>query len=621
MEQGTAPRQRERTRSRISPYLSRPDATLTGVLGVRARLTPHRPAFRFLADGTSDRVETWTYAELKRHADAVTARLRAGGHRGGRVVLAGRPGLPFVAGLLGVLQAGATAVPAFPPTNRRAVTRLRSILADCVPGAILADSRHERRFAGVTDAGEALPPLIPLDDAPSSQGADLPGPTAPHDPVRPTDTALIQYSSGSTGDPKGVELTHANLMSNCHSIGRHIGAEDDRVGLTWLPPYHDMGLIGTIMLALHGGWPLLMMTPEHFVQQPARWLRAITDHRVTITVAPNFAFQLCADTVDDEDLAGVDLSSLRQVFCGSEPVALDTLDAFRKRFAPLGYQEETLIPCYGLAEATLLVTAKAPGTALGVEWVDREALSRGRAVTRDELPREREGNPSGDAVPIVGCGVPAEGHDLLVVDPESGRVLADGTVGEIWVHGPHVAVGYHGRPGPTATVFGATPADRAGRHSGPDKTYLRTGDLGYLRDGELFVTGRISGLLVVAGRNLYPQDIERTVDRADPSVHRSVVFAVRGTSEEHVVVVAEVRDSRRTRAELDSLHGRLLAAVAAEHGVRPAGVHLVRIGTIPLTTSGKIRRGAARSAYPERTLGSVLVPSDTCADGEPRHGH
>ncbi|MEU1184201.1 fatty acyl-AMP ligase [Streptomyces sp. NPDC005820] len=600
--------------------------TLTDVLGLRARLTPHRPAFRFLADGTSDHVETWTYGDLKRHSDAVAARLRAGGHSGDRVVLAGRPGLPFVAGLMGVLQAGATVVPAFPPTNRRAVTRLRSILADCAPGAILADSRHEGRFAGLTDSGGTAPRLIPLDRTaePLAQTADGQVPTAPAPPVRPTDTALIQYSSGSTGDPKGVELTHAHLMSNCRALGRHIGAEDDRVGLTWLPPYHDMGLIGTIMLALHGGWPLLMMTPEHFVQQPARWLRAITDHRVTITVAPNFAFQLCADTVEEEDLAGVDLSSLRQVFCGSEPVALDTLDAFRKRFAPLGYREETLIPCYGLAEATLLVTAKPAGTALSVEWADREALSRGRVVARDELPRgeaETAKNPVGDAVPVVGCGVPAQGHELLVVDPDSGRVLADAEVGEIWVHGPHVAVGYHGKPGPTASVFGATPADRAGRPDEPEKTYLRTGDLGYLRAGELFVTGRISGLLVVAGRNLYPQDIERTVDRADPTVHRSVAFAVPGTSEEHVMVVAEVRDSRRTRAELDALQGRLLAAVAAEHGVRPAGVHLVRVGTIPLTTSGKIRRGAAQAAYAERTLGRTLVPSDASGDGEPCHEH
>ncbi|MFI0820102.1 AMP-binding protein [Streptomyces sp. NPDC021098] len=340
--------------SQIALYLSRPDATLTGILGVRARLTPHRTAFRFLADGTSDRVESWTYRDLKRHSDAVAARLRSGGHSGDRVVLAGRPGLRFVAGLMGILQAGATAVPAFPPTNRRALTRLRSIVADCAPGAIMADSRHERRFAGMAAGGDRVPRLIPLDDEPPS--------TAPDGPVRPMDTALIQYSSGSTGDPKGVELTHANLMSNCHAIGRYIGAEDDRVGLTWLPPYHDMGLIGTIMLALHGGWPLLMMTPEHFVQQPARWLRAITEHRVTITVAPNFAFQLCADAVDEEDLAGVDLSSLRHVFCGSEPIVLDTLNAFRERFAPRGYRGTSLIPCYGLAEATLLVTAKASGT-------------------------------------------------------------------------------------------------------------------------------------------------------------------------------------------------------------------------------------------------------------------
>ncbi|MFF7651675.1 fatty acyl-AMP ligase [Streptomyces sp. NPDC007983] len=586
--------------------MSRPDATLTGILAVRARFTPHRPAFRLLADGTSNRVESWTYRDLKRYSDAVAARLRSGGHSGDRVVLAGQPGLRFVAGLMGILQAGATAVPAFPPTNRRAVTRLRSILADCLPGAILADSRHERRFAGMAAGGDRVPQLIPLDDEPPSKAADSHVSTALDDPVRPTDTALIQYSSGSTGDPKGVELTHANLMSNCHAIGRHIGAEDDRIGLTWLPTYHDMGLIGTIMLALHGGWPLLMMTPEHFVQQPARWLQAITEHRVTITVAPNFAFQLCADTVDEEDLAGVDLSSLRHVFCGSEPIVLDTLNAFRERFAPRDYREKTLIPCYGLAEATLLVTAKTAGTPLSVEWVDREELSRGRVAGTE-----------GDSVPMVGCGGAPEGHELLVVDPDVGRVLADGEIGEIWVHGPGVAAGYHRKPGLTRSTFGATPAGRAG-----PRKYLRTGDLGYLRDGELFVTGRMSGLLVVAGRNLYPQDIERTVDRVHPSVHRSVAFGYRGTSEEQIIVVAEVRDSRRTRVELDALRGSLLAAVAAEHGVRPADAHLVRVGTIPMTTSGKIRRGAAQEAYLEGTLGGALVPCDLVPcdlAGEPGH--
>ncbi|MFI0820103.1 hypothetical protein ACH4TX_34045 [Streptomyces sp. NPDC021098] len=212
-------------------------------------------------------------------------------------------------------------------------------------------------------------------------------------------------------------------------------------------------------------------------------------------------------------------------------------------------------------------------------------------------------------MPIVGCGGAPEGHEVLVVEPDSGRVLADGEIGEIWVHGPGVAAGYHRKPDLTRSTFGAIPAGRAG-----PRTYLRTGDLGYLRDGELFVTGRMSGLLVVAGRNLYPQDIERTVDRAHPSVHRSVAFGYRGMSEEQIVVVAEVRDSRRTAVELDALRGRLLAAVAAEHGVRPAGAHLVRVGTIPLTTSGKIRRAAARGAYLEGTLGSALVPCDLAGD-------
>lgn len=548
--------------------------SLPGLLKDRAALTPDRIAFRFLADGTRDQEVAWTYRELQEHANAVAGRLLAEGQSGGRVVLALAPGLPYVAGLLGILQIGATVVPAFPPTNRRTADRLQSIVGDCSPGAILADARRADRMARFAAESPTLRWLY-ADDR-----------VAEDAPLRVADPALLQYTSGSTGDPKGIALTHANLIGNCRVLSRHIGHEDDRVGLSWLPPYHDMGLIGTIMLALYGGWPLVMMSPEHFVQRPYRWLRAITDYRVTITVGPNFAFDHCAANLTDDEVNSVDLSSLRQVFCGSEPIFASTLDGFRDRFASRGYRETSLIPCYGLAEATLFVTGKPPGRPISVERVDRAALAQGDAVVWDAAD-------DGEPVNVVGCGTVADGHELRVVDPASLRPLPEGRVGEVWVRGPNVAAGYHDRTSETERVFFARPAGLADE-------YLRTGDLGYLRGGELFVTGRIDDVIVIAGRNLYPQDVERTVNHVHPLVHRSAAFPVDRDAGDAVVVAVELRSGLGDPAARDEVRVRVLAAVAAEHGIRPADVDFVRAGTIPTTTSGKIRRSAARDSYLHR---------------------
>ncbi|WP_255116072.1 fatty acyl-AMP ligase [Streptomyces sudanensis] len=401
---------------------------------------------------------------------------------------------------------------------------------------------------------------------------------------------MLQYTSGSTGDPKGIVLEHEHLLSNCRVLEKHMGYEEDRVGCSWLPPYHDMGLMGTIMLAVHGGWPLVTMSPLHFVQDPYRWLKAISDHRVTITVGPNFAFDLCATTVGDEELAALDLSTLRQVFCGSEPVSRATLDRFRDRFGPAcGFDPSSVIPCYGLAEATLFVSGKPLGVP-GVPAVrlDREALERGEV-------RRTGARDTGAAVDVVSCGTVAHGHDVLVVDPDSRRPVPPGRVGELWVAGPNVAAGYHDRPDLTAAAFRARPEGAA---DGPE--YLRTGDLGFLLDGELFVTGRLKDLIVISGRNLHPQDIEESVTRVDPAMRRAAAFSVRAADrdEEEVVVVAEYRGTPREFAARESgLRERVTEAVTADHGVRPAAVHFGPPGTVLTTTSGKVRRAATRAAY------------------------
>ncbi|RAY12319.1 AMP-dependent synthetase [Actinomadura craniellae] len=584
-----------------------PTTSLPEILHERAR-QPRRLAFRFLEgfspDGSATEIVDWTYHDVAEHAATVGAELRDRGLTGRRVVLALDPGPYYVAALFGIFLAGATAVPSFPPFGRRAKARFASIIEDCRPDAVIAHPR----FAGTGAAPAAEPPpgmrapdWLSLDEEFFRRAG-----TAPGILPEPADPALLQYTSGSTGDPKGIVLTHANLVSNCHVLEHNMGVEADRVGCSWLPPYHDMGLMGTIMLALHSGWPLVLMSPVDFVQQPYRWLRAITDNRVTISVGPNFAFDLCVDTVTDEELATLDLGSLRQVYCGAEPVFPATVERFAERFAPRGYDPAALVPCYGLAEATLFVSGKAAGAPVRTMWLDRPALEKG--VVRDAEPGGE------DAVEIVSCGAVAAGHEVAIADPDARRRVPPDGVGEIWVGGPNVAAGYLGRPEPSAETFtallstGACSAPVAGERP---PTYLRTGDLGFLRDGELFVTGRIKDLIVIAGRNLYPQDIERSVLAAGAELRQAAAFSLRDATTESLVVVAEFHGiRRRTAAEVAAARDLVLAAVTADHGVRPAAVHLGPVGTIFTTTSGKVRRDATRQAFVQGTLKRFAPATD-----------
>ncbi|QHC27512.1 fatty acyl-AMP ligase [Streptomyces sp. HF10] len=606
--------------------------SLVHVLEHRATQTPDRLAYRFLPDGTGDHPLDWTYGDLAERAGAVAAHLHDRGLTQGHIVLALDPGLDYVAALFGIMRAGCTAVPCFPPFGRRATARFLSVLDDCAPRAVLTDPR----FAGQVDQfHQQLTRTTehPQWIFPEPDFYQLPDTRRAQAPSRVVEPALVQYSSGSTGDPKGIVLTHENLLSNCRVLHAHMGHEEDRVGCSWLPPYHDMGLMGTIMLALHGGWPLVMLSPIHFVQDPYRWLKAITDHKVTISVGPNFAFDLCAQSITDEELATLDLSRLRQVFCGSEPVSGNTMERFTHRFAPTGFDAASLIPCYGLAEATLFVSGK-PETAATIrtERLDKNALEHGHArrvpdpadtdtadtdtadadttgagVTgADTVGAGVTGADTADVVEVVSCGAVAENHEVLIADPHTLTPLTDGEIGEIWVHGASVAAGYLSRPELSARTFGARPT------GGGERAYLRTGDLGFLLDGELFVTGRLKDLIVISGRNLHPQDIEHSVLRAHQDLRRIAAFAVRSQTrdEEEVVLVAEFRG---TTAEYAARHKELLekmtAAVTADHGVRPGRVHIGPPGTVLMTTSGKVRRRDTRKAYLDGTLKSFPTPA------------
>jgi acyl-CoA synthetase (AMP-forming)/AMP-acid ligase II len=543
------------------------DQPLTILDALSARSSCDRLAFVFLPDGTSANEIRWTFADVAaRSAEFAVSLKSCGIGAGSRVLLATNPSLEFIAVMLGIMRLGAVPVPCFPPMRARELARFHAITLDCAPDAIVIDAvfrgameelQERLRPAGLEPAYCYLQELTgwPADDAPNL-------------PRRPEDLALIQYTSGSTGSPKGVCLTHDNLVSNCEAVRRSMSPNPDRVIMSWLPPYHDMGLMGTILLAFYYGWSLVLMSPLQFIQEPRLWLQALSDYRVNSTVGPNFSLDLCVDAMKAGGATGLDLSSVTELYCGAEPVSFDTLTQFDKAAAPLGFKEDALLPCYGMAEATLFIAGKRHGT-------------RWRAA--------RDPQPDGDGRVLVSCGEVDSGFTVRIVDPVEGLALPDGATGEIWVSGRNVAAGYFNREALTREVFHAQLA-------GDERRYLRTGDLGFIGDGELFITGRIKDLIIVNARNIYPQDVEATVRRAVPAVGKSVAFSLPGEDCERLVVLAEASNQGISGDHLASLVAAIRTSVTAEFGVGP-DIHLCAKRTIPTTTSGKVRRQEARRMF------------------------
>ncbi|HSK81412.1 MAG TPA: fatty acyl-AMP ligase, partial [Thermoanaerobaculia bacterium] len=447
------------------------------ILENRAAEQGERPAYVFLSYGeTGVAEERLTYAELDARARAIGASLQEAGAGGERVALLFPPGADFVASFFGCLYAGAVAVPALPPRPRGADPRLQAICRDARPRVALTTAEKlpalERAAAEIPELKAALRMAPATEGAADWRRADL-GPEA---------LAFLQYTSGSTSSPKGVMVSHGNLVHNEELIRRTFEQSSGSVVLGWLPLYHDMGLIGTVLQPLYTGAVSYLMTPGAFLQRPARWLEAISRYRATTSGGPNFAYELCVRKVGEAERESLDLSSWQVAFNGAEPVRAGTLRRFAEAFAPCGFRATAFRPCYGLAEATLLVSGGRPEGEPRVRALDAEALER-HDVVEGDAARSRE---------LVGCG--AAMQEVLAVDPESGDPCPPGGVGEIWVAGPSVARGYWERPEETATTFGARLADGTG-------PFLRTGDLGFVSGGELFLTGRLKDLIILRGRN------------------------------------------------------------------------------------------------------------------------
>ncbi|HWM71945.1 MAG TPA: aminotransferase class III-fold pyridoxal phosphate-dependent enzyme [Steroidobacteraceae bacterium] len=563
-----------------------------------------------LLSGRGEALGSLTYSAFDERARTIAAWLQARCSPGDRVLLLYPPGLDYICGFFGCLYAGVIAVPAYPParskTNRN-TERLYAVAADAGAVCCLTNNMSLDAVSAAFADWSVVQPLhcVATDQLENGLAASW------HErEVSPNDLAFFQYTSGSTGDPKGVMVRHGNLIDNSQLLYERWAHSSSSRFVSWLPPYHDMGLIGCILQSLYGGFPNVLMAPIHFVQRPWLWLHAISRYRATTSGAPDFAFAQCARQITPAQCEGLDLSSWKVAFNGSEPIRRRTLEQFIERFAPYGFEPRAFYPCYGLAEATLFVTGSSA-----------DGLYRAMTVDADELALDRvvevePGHPR--ALDLTSSGsTDQSGHPVLVVDPDTSLPVAERMVGEVWVGGPSVAGGYWRKPEATRETFDA-------RLAGGEGPFLRTGDLGFVNDGELFVNGRIKDVIIVRGRKHHPQDIEITVAQSDPEHVYGLIaaFTVEELGEPQLVLLCEVEliDSAGAAATMV----KASRAVSQTHGLTIERMVFVRLRSLPKTSSGKLQRRTCREHYLRSALkemaaiGRPQPPPARDADSSPR---
>jgi acyl-CoA synthetase (AMP-forming)/AMP-acid ligase II/acyl carrier protein len=583
-----------------------------------------RCAFVFLHDGEVEQ-ERVTFTQLHRRVAAAAEILSERAAAGERAILLYPSGIDFIVAFLGCLAAGLVAVPVSAPQPRTGLDTLRSVARDSGAALLLSAGAPLAKLAGKIAADPLLSRLQVSDTASWPQ---VPVVERLMRRASPYDLALLQYTSGSTGSPRGVAVRHGNLIENHRQVEHGFGTCADSVVASWLPMFHDMGL-GCVLHSLWLGAPCILMSPAAFLHKPARWLQAISRYRVTMSGGPDFAYDLCSRRIGPPEKQELDLGCWQTAYDGSEPIRADVVSRFIREFAACNFRAEAFHPVYGLAEATLMVTAKPPLSPNQVVPFSREGLARGD-VTGPDTAHEGDRIPDSDrTIALVGCGTPWLNAEVRIVDPHTLKPLPAGRIGEIWVAGPCVAAGYWGKEAETRATFRAHTRDGQG-------PFLRTGDLGMLHEGQLFITGRCKDLIIVRGKNHYPQDIEGSVSRChgalEPARAAAVALpqnAATGTIDgngarspgEQLLIVQEVRRSALNSLDAEQVFAAIRSAVASEHGLAVHSVVLIHPATLLRTTSGKVRRKACLQAYLDGSLAeiarSVQSPSETAERPDP----
>jgi 8-amino-7-oxononanoate synthase len=566
---------------RVRPHQA--PANLIHMLHRHIEDCPDQPAFVYLLDGQFHHSDL-TYARFDQRARAIAARLQDMGLAGQRVLLVYPPGLDFITAFFGCLYAGCVVVPTYPPHRHRMLTRFHAIAADAETHIALSISSSIAQFQGLIDPknGQTATPShiqwLATDEI-SDDLADRWREPA----IAPDTLAMLQYTSGSTSRPKGVMISHANLMDNARTIDRAFEIRPGDSAVFWLPTYHDMGLVGGVLEAVFAGVTNVLLSPIDFLQKPIAWLAAISKYRASVSGGPNFAYDLCVRKITDEQRATLDLSSWELAFIGAEPIHPATLERFAEAFAPCGFKPSAFYPCYGLAEATLMVSGARRGSGAIVRAFHDAALTENRV---ELMP-----GGNGQARCLVACGSPVGSQRVEIVDSQTHTKTAPGQVGEIWVSGPSVGQGYWHLPDQTRHAFNARLSDTG---EGP---FLRTGDLGFMCEGQLYITGRREDLIIVRGLNRYPQDIEATARNSHPLLDAGygAAFAVDDNGSQRLVLVHEVE--RTTERDFTPVLDAVRRAVLDEHDLALDALVLVRSNTIPKTSSGKVQRHVCRAAF------------------------
>ena len=569
---------------------------LLRLLEYRAATQPNQQIYRFLVDKKNAEPEEITNLELATKARQVAFLLiNHGVKHGDRILINHFPGIRYIISFFATLYAGGIAVPVYPPRFNTRMDRISIIVKDS--GAKIALTSSLVTKSMVLDEEEDLKHItwietdVNLNSISEIKDFELPS-------FSQDDMAFMQYTSGSTSSPKGVMLTHGSLLANLQGI-YHKFEIDPQIdhGVIWLPPYHDMGFIGGILVPLYSGFGVTLMSPFTFIQRPLRWLEAINKYRGTISGGPNFAYDQCVRRIRDSALESLDLSSWRVAFCGAEPIRPDILSSFSNRFSIAGFKEKALYPCYGLAESTLIVTGgKADEKFMTFDSDCQQLESEHIASLADENNQEKKRIRS-----FVACGSALANHDVRIVHHETKELCSDGHIGEVWVSGPSVAKGYWKRTKATVESFQAT---YVGQEN--DKKYLRTGDLGFIKNNEIYITGRIKDMLIIRGKNFYPQDIEISVNQSHKLMKLGVgaVFSITKNEEEHVMVLSEVSENIATEV-LDEVIEAIESRIFEDHGLSPGGIHLLKPSSIPFTSSGKVMRQASKKIFLAKGFNTV----------------